>query len=181
MSADRSSRDTGTTDVIFSYGRRLTHFFVIGWPIILATWVSVIEGFALFWHYVAIFVDPLRFGWTWIAVLLLGLWHFLAHRPVRVNDNGISAYLFGRAWRTIRWRELRTIKTLLTIQPEHGGKVQIITFISDTQRITIRSHIQNYERLRFLVNEQLERLDVPVAEVGGFLLRMATVHRPGKI
>lgn len=142
--------------------------------------ILILPGPFDFWDLTLRYAHPLGLGWFWAILIILAVWAFLAHRPIRVSNERVAATMFGRPWRSFAWDEISRIEKRITFQYERGGLVETLVFRKGRQRIRIGSYIEKYDELKRLINDQVTVRSIEVVQTDKTGTK-AKISSPGRV
>jgi hypothetical protein len=121
-------------------------------------WMAVTLGICIGILAAATYSPAWAFAFCFVGLFAGRLiFDFFRERPVAIDGERIEALLFGRAWRTIEWRDVDRIENRL-IPEDFNGEAFVpahreILFMSGWRTITVLSDILEFDALERLAAE----------------------------
>lgn len=85
-------------------------------------------------------------------------------RPIMIDETGISAWAFGRVWKTIAWPEVKGIERVRSLKiKEQGSRYGYsLLIIGSRDQINIEDDIRELPALLSTLNAYVQRYQIPL-------------------
>ena len=138
----------------------------VAFPVLVSTWAGVIFGFQDFWSDLQKFSNFSGLsGWVWIFLVGLSIWNFFRHLPVRIEEDSIAILLFTYRYKVIFWREVRKVVHRTSFEGERAKAAETIIIVGNAAKLSIRSEISDFERIRILVEGSAQKQNLSIEEM----------------